>query len=358
MSRVLARRWRIAVGAWLVTIAIASDGFGAQAGVVAVVRPPEPGPMTTEVVTRVRGELVAAGFQVALVDHAPGADPAVEMRQVAARLRPLAIFGIFEQTEGADVWVADLMTGKTLVQRIGADAQERAVAKDGSSVQAVRAVELLRASLLELVVERSNLANAPRPPERDAPAEGPGRVCPCDVPFPAPKTGSIDFEAGAALLHSFEGIGPSVSPIVRVSYQPWSRFAVRVAAAGLGTRAAIERASGQARVAQQLALLELAALFDADRTLVPTLSIGAGAYHLQAEGSAPAPYLATTEELWAAAFEAGGGGRLALGRHFALSLEVHAILTSLYPMVRIAETDAGRAGRPSLLGSLTLAATP
>ena len=55
--------------------------------------------MVTEVVTRVRGELVAAGFQVALVDHMPGADPGVEMRAVANRLHPLAIFGIFEQSE-------------------------------------------------------------------------------------------------------------------------------------------------------------------------------------------------------------------------------------------------------------------
>src|SRR5262249_48259576 len=157
----------------------------------------------TEVVTRVRGELVAAGFQVALVDHVPGADPGAEIRTVASHLHPLAIFGIFEQADSgaADVWIADLLIGKTLVQRVEPDPRQGAPAKDGSSVQAVRAVELLRASLLELVVERSNLPPAP-PPQRDV-AETPPR----ESGAPAPRAGTMGFEAGATVLQSFEGIG-------------------------------------------------------------------------------------------------------------------------------------------------------
>src|SRR5262245_24227258 len=159
MSRTWAVRWRAVLGALFVTLALAIPARAAGTLLVAVVRPAEPGRMTTEVVTRMQGELVAAGFQVALIDHARGMDPGAELKVVATRFHPVAIFGIFEDPEGgsADVWIADLLSNKTLVQRVEADPREGSQVKSGSSVQAVRAVELLRASLLELLVERSNL---------------------------------------------------------------------------------------------------------------------------------------------------------------------------------------------------------
>jgi hypothetical protein len=314
--------------------------------------------MVTEVVTRVRGELVAAGFQVALVDHVAGADPGAEIRAVANRLHPHAIFGIFEQADSgaADVWIADLLVGKTLVQRVEADPRDGAPAKDGSSVQAVRAVELLRASLLELVVERSHMpANAP-PPQRDV-AEGQGRVCPCE-PAAAPKSGSFGFEAGAAVLHSFDGIGASLSPILRASYQPAARVAIRVTASGFGTHPSVATSEGQAIVTQQFGLLEVAPVLWTEGIVRPVVSVGLGAYHFEAQGAAAPPYEASTRELWTAVFDAGCGARLVAGRHFGVSLEAHALFASSRPEVHIAGLEVGGAGRPSVVGSLTLVATP
>jgi hypothetical protein len=335
-------------------LAFSGEARAASSLVVAVIRPLDPGPMVTEVVTRVRGELVAAGFQVALVDHVPGTDPGVEMRTVATHLHPLAIFGIFEQTDSgaADVWIADLLIGKTLVQRVGADPREGAPAKDGSSVQAVRAVELLRASLLELVVERSSLPPSPLP-QRDV-AEAP----PHDQGAPAPKAGSLGFEAGAAVLHSFEGIGPAIAPIVRVAYQPAPRVALRLTASGLGTRPSIEAPNGQAAIAQEFVLFEVAPILFADAVVRPLVSVGAGAYHFEAEGTASFPYASSTRQVWAAAFDAGGGAYLAASRHFGVSLEGHVLFTSTRPLVRIADVEVAAAGRPSVAGSLTLVATP
>src|SRR5262245_4284789 len=99
MTRRAAARWRAVIEALPALVAAALLAFSLEARaapnlVVAVVRPSEPGPMVTEVVTRVRGELVAAGFQVALVDHVVGMDPGAEIRAIANRLHPLAIFGI------------------------------------------------------------------------------------------------------------------------------------------------------------------------------------------------------------------------------------------------------------------------
>jgi hypothetical protein len=367
MNRAAARRWRVVIEVLLVVAALATDGFAAPSLVV-VVRPAEPGAVITEVLTRVRGELVASGFQVALVDHVPGAEPANEMKSIAAKFRPLAIFGIFEQPDGgaADVWIVDLMAGKTIVQRVQVGTRDGSPNKDGSSVQAVRAVDLLRASLLELVVERSTLpppaaqAAPPAPVQRETSADAGQGACPgCAEPgaFGA-RSGQVGLEAGAAVLHSFEGIGPSFSPILRTSYQPASRLALRVSAAGFGTEPSLDAPEGRARIAQQFAMFELLPIFFADRALRPVLSIGVGAYNLRAEGSAGPPYAPTTQSLLGAVFDAGIGGHFSVSRHFGLSIEVHALFTSSYPMVRIAQSDVGRAGRPSILSSLTLVATP
>jgi hypothetical protein len=362
MTRRAAGRWRAVIEALpalaaALFLAFPLDAHAAPNLVVAVVRPSDPGPMVTEVVTRVRGELVAAGFQVALVDHIAGADPGAEIRTVAQRLHPHAIFGIFEQADSgaADVWIADLLVGKTLVQRVEADARSGAPARDGSSVQAVRAVELLRASLLELVVERSHLP-ATAPPQRDV-AEAPPCTPPCEPAAP-PRGGSFGFEAGAAVLHSFEGIGPSVSPILRASYQPMPRVALRLTVAGLGTRPSVGDAEGQARVTQEFGLIEVSPVLSTDGLVRPLVSVGVGTYHFEAQGAAAAPYEASTQELWAAVFDAGCGARLAAGRHFGVSLEAHVLFASSRPEVRIAEVEVGGAGHPSVVGSLTLVATP
>jgi hypothetical protein len=357
MTRAVRGRWRIVLGILRALALIWFAARGAEAGasnqVVAVVRPADPGPMITEVVTRVRGELVAAGFQVALIDHVPGTDPGAEMRSVAQRLHPLAIFGIFEQSAGAaDVWIADLVVGKTLVQRVEPDAREGAPSKEGSSVQALRAVELLRASLLELVVERSSLPPPSPPRQRDTP---PARAW---EPAPSANAGTFGIEAGAALLHSFEGIGPAVAPILRVVYQPSPTVALRLTASGFGTEPLLDAPAGQARVAQQFGLLEVAPIFFADAPLRPLLSFGAGAYHLEATGEAALPYEASTQQVWTALLDAGGGAHLSAGRHFGVSLEAHVLFTSTRPAVRIAQLEVGGAGRPSIVGSLTLVATP
>jgi hypothetical protein len=165
-------------------------------------------------------------------------------------------------------------------------------------------------------------------------------------------------EAGAAVLHSFEGIGPAVSPILRVAYQAAPRVALRLTASGLGTQPTIDAPNGQAKISQEFGLLEVSPVLLADGVLKPLVSVGVGAYHFQAEGAATFPYEASTQETWTAAFDAGAGVRLAAGRHFGVSLEAHVLFAATRPLVRIAQVEVGGAGRPSIAGSLTVVATP
>jgi hypothetical protein len=41
-------------------------------------------------------------------------------------------------------------------------------------------------------------------------------------------------------------------------------------------------------------------------------------------------------------------------RRFELGIEVHALVAEPYPVIHFFETEVARAGRPSLLGSVTL----
>src|SRR5262249_19189675 len=87
---------------------------------VALARPLQPDPLVAETAARIRGELLAAGFDV--VDLS--LDPSREVRtQVeAADFNPKAIATIailpLANKPAVDVWVADRLTDKTLVRRL------------------------------------------------------------------------------------------------------------------------------------------------------------------------------------------------------------------------------------------------
>ncbi len=58
---------------------------------------------------------------------------------------------------------------------------------------------------------------------------------------------------------------------------------------------------------------------------------------------------------WGAAGDLGIGLRIPLRRHrFQLGAEVHALLAQPYPTINYFEQELARAGRPTLLGTLTL----
>ncbi len=119
--------------------------------------------IVNQATTRLRAELAASGFEVITLDRAPGATPRDAVEDVG--FHPVATLSIVSTEKGAavDVWVADHLTGKTLVRRVDIDSQ---AAPSAPKVLAIRAVELLRASLLE--AER-------------APPASPGPPIPADV---------------------------------------------------------------------------------------------------------------------------------------------------------------------------------
>jgi hypothetical protein len=246
-----------------------------------------------------------------------------------------------------EVWVIDRVTGKSVVRRIPNQPESDRAAE----ILAIRAIELLRASLLEVAMVGSGEPVAvPKPP----PAAVTRFV---DRALDSRRESRLAIEVGGSLVASFDGAGPALLPMARLDLALGSHILLRATAAGLGTRARVQAQSGWADLAEQFGLIEFGVRLRPRRRLQPFFSLGAGAQHTSAEGRASSPYYqGRTAGRWAFLADAGAGLRLSLVHHFAVALEVHAQLAQPYPVVRFLDFQAATSGRPDLLPSLTLIA--
>jgi hypothetical protein len=143
-------------------------------------------------------------------------------------------------------------------------------------------------------------------------------------------------------------------PVGRVRVALGQRLAARLTLSGLGTRPSIEAAGGTATVSQELGLLELVGTIAPLSWLRPSISLGAGAYHINVDGSATPPYASLGGDRFTFAADAGVGLELSLTSSLALSLEGHAVLVTPNPVIRFLEVDVAKVGNPLVSGALTL----
>jgi hypothetical protein len=305
-----------------------------------------------EAVLRIKGELVAGGFQVAVADidsSEPGEDPRALMEQAGQDLAPSATIGIFGNLDqgSAELWVVDRITGKTVIRRIEVQASsDRPI----SEVLAIRAQELLRASLVEFLVEenRPNPAIAAPSPQihRWVKQAVESRVAPW----------TLALELGATTFGGWGGIGPAVAPAARLRMALGERFWARLTALGLGSGPRVNwNSTFSASVSQSLVLLEVASWLRPRRLVRPLFSLGLGLERVAVEGTATLPYQGERNARWFAAGDAGVGVSLRLQAHWEVQLEVHALFATPRPAVRFLDTEVARAGQPTLLAILTLA---
>ena len=303
---------------------------------------------TKEALTRVRAELSTAGFEVVDVDAPPGSDPLASVEASDRPGHPFAIIRV-EPTRGgaaADVWIADRVTGKTLLRHVDVLPSPRAAA-----VLAVRTLELLRASLLE--------AELPRPSSdpliREAPwPEPPPAVMrwvhEADrVPLVAP------FAAEAAVGWLYSGdLGSELAPMLRVWWAPWRTLAARGSFIGPANARNFTAADGVATIRQELARFEIVWLPEVGIPwLVPTLSLGVGACHMGITGVASSPYFARSDDTWAGVADAGAGAAFRLGNRVAIVLEGHALMMWPRTYVEIGSARFAATGNaPSAIGTL------
>jgi len=309
---------------------------------VAVVRTDSDDRLLRDAGTRLRAELRSAGFEVVEVYRAPG-DPRTEVESAGGRSGSFATVALHRAGSGAlaDVWISDHLTGKTVIRRI-----EVPGARNAATVLAIRALELLRASLLEVAAEPS----PDNEPEHETPADVLEWIEP-DLPQQARNP--YDFFARTALgvsalgLHGRGDLGLAVGPSLRISHGLGGRWFGRLSLAAPLFGPEPERPEGRAAVRQEFASVDIGLATDAHPFGLFGWA-GLGAFHLHTSGSAAAPYRATTDNVLSFLSNAGIGGMARVGERITLTLEIGALWLIPHPVIVIAGKDAGRAGVPSL----------
>lgn len=322
--------------------------------------------LVLEAATRLRAELGAAGFEVVRVVRAPEGDPRAGLERAAKEAGAFAAATIVRSRTGAtaDLWIVDRVTQKTVVRAV------EAAGASAPSVMAVRAVELLQASLLE--------ASLQEPPRRAA--EGGSAAVPDDVqrwmapvrrraagmtppPGRAGVLAGVGVEAGFAALLSVDGIGPALGPALRLSYGVGADghggalpagLAARLTFAGPTLGPTLEGELGTVSVRQEMAFLEAVWALDTGGALSPVLSAGVGGIHLFVSGDPLPPLRSATGDVWSVAAALGGGAGLRLTDRATLLVDVHAIFAEPRAVVTLGGERLGTAGRPTFAGFLGL----
>jgi hypothetical protein len=306
---------------------------------------------------RLRAELVAAGFEVDTRDAAAGdVRGDVEKDAGVATVRRARD----ASTRSTELWVSDRLTGKTLVRRFKVDPER------SPRLVAIRGVELLRASLLELA---SPPVGDGAPPATPALAAPPPPVvtqlvaAPSQVDLAAPRptppkrwASRVSIDAGVAVLASTEGLGAAFAPTLSAWIPLAAGLALRPRVAAPAFGAGLTNAIGTASTHQELATLELA-WAPWDGVLVPFVAAGGGAYHLHVDGTASASgYHDASDDAWAAALSGGLGVFVRVAPAVALALDARALELAPHPIVAIGNERVAAAGAPSVLGSASLVA--
>jgi hypothetical protein len=322
------------------------------AATVVLVRPSNPARGLTEALARINGELASAGFDVEVVNGSVAQGKDGESRswleQLAVRRGADAVVAVMgdETPDSVEVWVIDKVTGKSVVRRV----PFRPMSATGPETLAIQAVELLRASFLE--IDLSSRAN----PKEAKPAPPPTVVHFVEMERKAEQSNRFGIEVGGAASMSFGGVGTAVMPVARFDWaaRPW--LVAQATVAGMGSRPTVEAGSGSAQVAQAFALLGAGYHFRSSKRLVPFVSLSAGILHTSVEGRADLPLQGRHADQWSLLLDGEFGAAVALHGRLYLSLSAHAQGAEAYPAIRFDGKEVATYSRPNILLTLTIGA--
>jgi hypothetical protein len=256
--------------ALLLALVVAPAAASAATSRVAIVEPAHPDAVVREAITRLRAELTAAGFTVTVSEGPPVGE------------HPFATIAVARTDRGA---VADVWTAGRLTRVDTGDTAEAGA----TTALAIRAVEVLRASLVEAEATPPPVPRAPR-------SDAPRWTVPPEPPRP-PRAllERVALGVGLAALYGLGDTGGRLAPTFRFSYG---------AAFGLAGQLTVMGPTAT----DQLFLAELA--YGADRsfrTLAPYVSLSGGAIHSTIEATGQAQLAAHRTRLWAAVMGGSAG---------------------------------------------------
>jgi hypothetical protein len=328
-----------------------SWGSPALAHTVVLLRPPAHSAATTELLERLRGELLSVGFEVTVRERTdPRAVTSDSWQQtlLTEQRFDAAVDVVGEATPVVvDVWLIDSAQRFQLLARMKLDESSG----NSSKGLAIRASEVLRARLFEAGVDKGQQRpNAPVPARDTHLVEtepGAGR-----------QPGSLGFELGAAALASLDGAGLAVLPLVRFDWAIERRLVLQATLAGLGTRPSVATNAGNAQVAMQYALLGACYRVDSEARVRPLAALSFGALRTAVAGQAELPREGHSVDQWSFLVDASLGAAFWLSQRYAVVLAGHAQLAQPYVAIHFGDQKVASVGRPNLLISLSFGVWP
>ena len=381
-------RVAMAATAAIVAVSLAARDARADDTVVTLVQPKAANALAIEATSRLAAELRAAGFVVRAVTST-GGDAREEVERADGSFATIAIVPTARGAV-ADVWIADRVTGKTLVRRVDVLDPAR---PNAASDLAIRSAELLRASLLEIHQHGRAPADLPAPIARFAGAAPPvstrappvsthaplvstrappvsTRAPPVSTRAPLASTRAAraetrepparglhaSIEGAVALLASTEG-GASLRPLLRLAIDLPRSISVRLAIAPSVAPTTLIAKHGTVAMRQTVASVDLAYTFLAPHARVrPLLSLGGGVFALQVAGDANPGFTSQRGQSASGLVSASAGieVRIASGIRMLADTTVIALLPP--QTVSALGEPLARLGRPAFLPSIGLVA--
>lgn len=332
------------------------------------------------IVAQLRAELRTMGFSVVVADASSSALPREELEKTARDSSAVAAILVRASRAGLEVWVVDRITGKTLLRDVVGT--EGAAGRD--TTIALRAVELLRASLMEIDAPHPLRGEVLPPPEIREIAGLPAPVPPAPAsaapalpappssfavppssfaapqsrvpPLPAAPSSSPPFgvDVAPAILGSPGGL--AVLPALSLGVHAWvyPRISVDIGSflpIGSVKHKAAEGQS-QNRVTLFLASVRVT-LARTEATWVPTLAAGATLIWLHTDGVGAAPeFVGKSNDGFSGAPFLRPGLRVALGSRVFLYTDLLAGVAVRKLTIDYVGRDAATWGTPFFAGSL------
>jgi len=232
------------------------------------------GAATENTAMQLQAELELLGFEVLRVEEVPPTTPA-DLQAVARELDVAAAILVDARPGELELWVVDRVTGKTLIRSVTVGDSDSVGA---ARIAAVRAIDLLRASLRELE-ER-----APLPEAEVAPSPVVRQVL-------RPSAPRFGLGFGPMVAGAMGGIGPTAHVLLALQYLPHPRFGIGTRAVAPIAGARVGASEGSARVhIGWLVIGPRFALARPQRTVVPSIGLGIGPAFVGMSGDARPPY--------------------------------------------------------------------
>jgi hypothetical protein len=319
----------------------------AEAAKVVLVSSVDASPVLSEARARLQGEVQSLGIEVALIERpsTPSEPKAWVERMGTERLADAVIeVGGDAGRTTVDIWIFERATSRWEVSHVALEPN----AKNAAERLAIRAIETLRAGLVEIA--RTPIEQRPTA----VPQEPPALVTQRSLTEPSDEIERFDLQAGVAVLSGRGNLGPSLMPIVRAGWTARSWLVLQGTLAGFGSRPIVTSAAGSARVSQQYAVVGGSHSFREARTVQPCVALSAGVLRTTIDGQADMPAYAHFVERWGFLLEGTLGTRLRLSGRYHLTVAAHVQVAVPYLAIHLADTLAATAGNPNVVVSLTL----